>query len=54
MKTLAPREEMIGMEILDTLKSESNLGECSAISMEIPIQQMFDEFLVFVSKADFE
>lgn len=42
MKTQAPQEEMIGMSAIET------------ISMEIPIQKMFDEFLVFVSKSDFE
>ena len=28
--------------------------EISLVSMEVPIQKMFDEFLVFISKTDFE
>lgn len=54
MKTQAPQEEMIGMNLIDALQKELNIEERSAITMEIPIQQMFDEFLVFVSKSDFE
>ncbi|CCY24699.1 MAG: hypothetical protein KIC80_04930 [Brachyspira sp.] len=54
MKTQAPQEEMIGMNVLEALQREMNIEERPAISMEIPIQQMFDEFLVFVSKSDFE
>ncbi len=54
MKTQAPQEEKIGMNVLEALKNEMNLEERQPISMEIPIQQMFDEFLVFVSKSDFE
>lgn len=44
MKTQAPQEEMIGMNVLEALQREMNIEERPAISMEIPIQQMFDEF----------
>lgn len=36
------------------IQSEISMSELSAVSMEIPIQKMFDEFLVFISKTDFE
>lgn len=35
------------------LQSEISMEEAS-VSMEIPIQKMFDEFMVFISKTDFE
>lgn len=54
MKTQAPQEEIIGMNVIEALQKEMNIEERSAISMEIPIQNMFDEILVFVSKTDFE
>ena len=40
----------------DELKLASlNLHEePHGISIELPIQQMFDEFMVFISKTDFE
>lgn len=50
MMTKAPKSE-----IIDTLKEEEAcVKETSIISMEIPLQQMFDEMLVFISKTDFE
>lgn len=36
------------------LHSEISMTESIAASIEIPIQKMFDEFMVFISKADFE
>lgn len=33
---------------------EISMKETSSVSMELPIQEMFDEFLVFISKTDFE
>lgn len=36
------------------IQSEISMSELSAVSMEIPIQKMFDEFMVFISKTDFE
>lgn len=36
------------------VESKISMNESSAISMEIPIQKMFDEFMVFISKTDFE
>lgn len=36
------------------IQSEISMNELSALSMEIPIQKMFDEFMVFISKTDFE
>ncbi len=36
------------------VESKISMQELSAISMEIPIQNMFDEFIVFISKSDFE
>lgn len=34
--------------------SEIIEGEKAVVSMEIPLQQMFDEMLVFISKAELE
>ncbi len=34
--------------------SEICMQDLSLVSMEVPIQKMFDEFLVFISKTDFE
>ena len=39
-------------ETLDMISSEMCLSEVSAITL--PLQQMFDEFAVFISKSDFE
>ena len=36
------------------LQSEISMQDLSVVSMEIPIQKMFDEFMVFISKTDFE
>ncbi len=36
------------------VQEEISMQEVSEISMEIPIQQMFDEFMVFISTTDFE
>lgn len=47
MKTTTPTEEAAKMRILEA-------EEMMPCSMEIPLQQMFDEFMVFISKADFE
>lgn len=41
-------------EIIEALSEEALIEERSAVSMEIPIQKMFDEMLVFISKTDFE
>ena len=39
-------------EKLDMLSSEMCLTEVSSITL--PLQQMFDDFMVFISKSDFE
>lgn len=36
------------------VQEEISMQEVSSLSMEMPIQQMFDEFMVFISKTDFE
>lgn len=39
-------------EELDMISSEMCLSEVSSITL--PLQEMFDEFMVLISKADFE
>ena len=39
-------------EKLDVISSEMCLSEVSSITL--PLQQMFDQFMVFISKSDFE
>lgn len=48
MKTEIPTNEIIESLDKEILRREKS------ISMEIPLQQMFDEMLVFISKTDFE
>lgn len=36
------------------IQSEISMQDLSVVSMEVPIQKMFDEFMVFISKTDFE
>lgn len=48
MKTKIPTNEIIESLDKEILRREKS------ISMEIPLQQMFDEMLVFISKTDFE
>ena len=36
------------------VQSDICMQDLSLVSMEVPIQEMFDEFLVFISKTDFE
>lgn len=36
------------------VESKMSMQEVSAVSIEIPIQKMFDEFMVFISQSDFE
>ena len=50
MMTKTPKNE-----IIDVLTNEElSLDKMPEISMEIPLQKMFDEMLVFISKTDFE
>ncbi|MBO8431655.1 hypothetical protein IAC76_09745 [Spirochaetes bacterium] len=50
MMTKTPKNE-----IIDALKNEElSLDKMPEISMEVPLQKMFDEMLVFISKTDFE
>ncbi len=47
MKTLTPQQAVLEEDLCAPSKEEmSNIG----MSLEIPIQQMFDEFFVFISK----
>jgi len=46
MKTSSPNLEATEMCMLETEKM--------SCSIEVPLQQMFDEFMVFISKTDFE
>ncbi len=54
MKTLTPQQTTLeeDLSIRSVLKeAEICTGKSS---IEMPLQQMFDEFLVFISKNDFE
>ncbi len=47
MRTTTPANETADMLMV---QSEDIMSR----SIEVPLQQMFDEFMVFISKADFE
>lgn len=51
MNTTAPNYEAIEMSFSE-LSSKTEFR--SENKIEIPIQQMFDEFMVFISKTDFD
>lgn len=50
MKTITPVENEESIALKQMMKS----AEQEAISMEIPLQEMFDQFTVFISKTDFK
>lgn len=54
MKTITPENETAAMSILCALEHENALLSESSVSMERPLEQMFNDFLVFISKTDFE
>lgn len=57
MKTITPKNGTAAMDILGALELEhekSLMVEEESCSIDIPLQQMFDEFMTFISKTDFE
>ncbi len=50
MKTITPAEN----EESIALNQMFNRAIQNKISMEIPLQEMFDQFTVFISKTDFQ
>jgi len=56
MKTITPKNGTAAMSILSSLEleHERTMLKDESRLIEIPLQQMFDEFMVFISKTDFE
>ncbi len=50
MKTITPVENEESMQLNKIMAS----AEQAQISMEIPLQEMFDQFTVFISQTDFK
>ncbi len=55
MKTITPKNGTAALSILGALEMEhENMSEDKKCSIDVPLQQMFDEFMLFISKTDFE
>ncbi len=54
MATITPENETAAMSILCALEHENIMLQKECALIEKPLEQMFDDFLVFISKADFE
>ena len=54
MKTLTPQQTTLEEDLsIRSVLKEADICTGKS-SIEMPLQQMFDEFLVFISKNDFE
>lgn len=48
------KSNLFGAEMSSLLEENIKLGEHVEVEMTLPIQALFDDFITFISKVDFE